>query len=202
MAYQNAIEMNAAPGEGMDVHGAGASVNSDNILEKFSHYRHARRELLAALDLRSNRDPLAEFSEWLVAQLTRGRLAGNRVQPGYDVVGPAGERIQVKYLANPTGKWINEHPIKVDDQMDAYAIVFFVDLVPTSVAIFSSQRLAEVARALGKRHPNQDTTLQLTKRNLEAIFADADTFKALGLRLHAETGSGWGTVIREALAAK
>ena len=51
----------------------------------------------------SNRDPLAEFSERLVAALLSGALAPNRVQAGYDVTLPVGGTVQVKYLADPEG---------------------------------------------------------------------------------------------------
>lgn len=47
-------------------------------------YRPARQQMLATLRLdASNRDPLAEWSEHLVAALTGGVLAPSRVQAAY-----------------------------------------------------------------------------------------------------------------------
>src|SRR6185437_6645105 len=49
---------------------------------------------------RSNRDPLAEFSEHFVAALTGGTLAASPVQAGWDVQLASEEKVQGKYLAN------------------------------------------------------------------------------------------------------
>jgi hypothetical protein len=50
----------------------------------YQRYMEARNALLDELQLkrRSNRDPLSEFSEWLVAALVDGTLADSPVQPG------------------------------------------------------------------------------------------------------------------------
>jgi UDP-N-acetylglucosamine 2-epimerase (non-hydrolysing) len=81
-------------------------------------YARARQAMLESLGLpASNRDPLAEFSEHLVRALVVGEFPESRVQRSYDVI--AGKRkIQVKYLANPIGPWINEHAVRVNDEMD------------------------------------------------------------------------------------
>lgn len=152
------------------------------LLQYFQEYRRARLALLERLGCpHSNRDPLAEFSERLVASLLGGRLAESRVEKGYDVVLPDGGRVQVKYLANPTGTWVNGHTIRFTADMEAYAVVFFVDLQPTTVLIFPREGCAAVAAALGKRHPAQETTLQLTQRNYEQILRQHDRFTALGV---------------------
>jgi hypothetical protein len=144
--------------------------------------------------LSSNRDPLAEFSEWLVARLVEGRLATSRVQAGFDVIGPSGDRIQVKYLANPKGEgaWTNEHEVRFDGDLDAYAIVFFSDLELESIVMFTRDRLEEVGRALDKRHPNQGFTLQLTRRNRDQILRETDRFRELGVRAYVPSEElGW-----------
>lgn len=83
---------------------------SDRLMQAMARYSLARREFLAELGLgRSNRDPLAEFSEGLVAALLGGTLATSRVQRGHDLVAPRYGQVQVRYLANPPGPWINEH---------------------------------------------------------------------------------------------
>ena len=43
-----------------------------------------------------------------MAALLDGTLPESRVQRGYDVIA-GGERIQVRYLGNPSGAWVNEH---------------------------------------------------------------------------------------------
>jgi hypothetical protein len=152
------------------------------LIKHFQEYRRARLALLDILGYpHSNRDPLAEFSERLVASLLGGRLAESRVEKGYDVVTPEGRRVQVKYLANPDGTWVNEHTVKFTADMDAYAVVFFANLRPATVLIFQRKGCVAVAAALSKHHPAQETTLQLTQRNYEQILRQCDRFAALGV---------------------
>lgn len=138
------------------------------LLTALGHYRQARRELLAILGLpESNRDPLAEFSEHLVASLIGGALAESRVQRGWDILTSEGAHVQVRYLANPSSQWVNEHLVDFrSPETDQYALVTFEDLAPTAVLIFRRATLGSLGAWLGKRHPNQDVTLQLTHRNV------------------------------------
>jgi hypothetical protein len=156
------------------------------VLAAYQRYIEARNALLEELRLKrqSNRDPLAEFSEWLVAALVEGTRADNPVQKGWDVRGPDGERIQVKYLANPAGRWINEHLVHVSGQMDSYAVVIFEALLPQAVIVFPAHNLAALGTALGKRHGDLDTTLQFTRANYRQILKNAAWFKTLGVRLY------------------
>lgn len=152
------------------------------VLAVYERYIEARNALLRELNLQSNRDPLSEFSEWLVAALVKGTLAGSRVQKGWDVRTPDGNRVQVKYLANPSDHWVNEHEIKFTDDMDNYAIVFFEALLPQAVIIFPAYDLMKVGHALGKRHPNLDKSLQFTRANYRQILSNPSLFTALGVR--------------------
>jgi hypothetical protein len=156
------------------------------VLAVYNRYVEARDALLKELGLKraSNRDPLCEFSEWLVATLVEGVLADSPVQKDWDVQGTDGEKIQVKYLANSAGVWVNEHEIKVNAQMDSYAIVIFEALLPQAVVIFPARNLAAVGEKLGKRHGSLDTTLQFTKANYQQICTDPTGFKSLGVRLY------------------
>ena len=155
----------------------------EELREAFARYARGRAELLEALGIEgSNRDPLAEFSERIVAALLDGELAGNRVQRGWDVIAD-GHHIQVKYLANPsTEVWVNEHHIVVTADMDAYAIVFFEALLPVSVIVFPADRLEAIGAELGKKHPNQATTLQLTRVNYRRLIGERERFTNLGVR--------------------
>lgn len=147
-------------------------------------YRAARREFLEALGIPvSNRDPLAEFSERLVAVLVGGRLADSRVEKGYDITDERGRKIQVRYLANREGKWVNEHLVKFDGGVDFYALVIVEALEPRTVICFSRDTLRMVCARLGKRHPHQEITLQLTQVNAKAMLADRASFRAMGVRI-------------------
>lgn len=155
-----------------------------HLLRAFAKYRSARLEFLQQIGRpNSNRDPLAEFSECLVAQLLGGRLAASRVQKDYDVIAPDGRRVEVKCLANPRGSWVNERDIEFRGETDAYAIVFFEELEPTHVLVIDRSRLAEICRRLGKRHEKQDTLLRMTRRNFQTILANAKEFEPLGVQL-------------------
>lgn len=86
------------------------AASAAELLAALNAYRIARQALLIRLGLpSSNRDPLAEFSEHLVAALTGGTLATSRVQARYDLVLGDSTTVQVRYLANPAGPWVNEH---------------------------------------------------------------------------------------------
>ena len=162
----------------------------DQLRAAFASYARARHAMLEALGLpASNRDPLAEFSEHLVKALVDGEFPPSRVQPDYDVIAADGGRIQVKYLANATDGWVNEHEIRVTGGMDEYAIVFFEALLPVAVIVFPARGMAAVGHALGKRHPHQDRTLQLTRSNYRAIVMDPSRFASLGVRVFG--ASGW-----------
>lgn len=69
-------------------------------LGPFHEYMQARCEFLKSVECSTScRDPLAEFSEWLVAQLLSATFAASRVQKGFDVIRQNGRQVQVKYLA-------------------------------------------------------------------------------------------------------
>jgi hypothetical protein len=161
-----------------------ARPNWEELRGAFERYSRGRAELLEAIGVTgSNRDPLAEFSERLVAALLDGELAPNRVQPGWDVMASE-RRVQVKYLANASQEvWVNEHHIHVTADMDDYAIVFFEALLPVTAMVFRCDRLLDIATALRKKHPNQETTLQLTRANYRQLMAERDAFAERGVRI-------------------
>ncbi len=127
---------------------------------------------------------MAEFSERHVARLLDGTLATNRVQPGYDLTAPTGERVQVKYLPNPAAGWINEHHVRFGHpDCDSYALVFLEDLLPIAVIVFPRSKIAEVCSALGKRHSFRHVSLQLTRRNFLQILDEERRFEHLGVQV-------------------
>lgn len=129
---------------------------------------------------------MAEFAERLVEGLVSGTHAPSRVQKDWDIEGPDGEKIQVKYLANTgssAGTWVNEHPLVAPVQADSYALVVYEDLKPVAVVKFTLSRLAEVCARLGKRHGQQDKTLQLTRLNYLTFIENREEFENLGVRV-------------------
>jgi len=159
--------------------------NLNEFLSAFLSYRTARLEFLNYIGcVESNRDPLAEASEHLVALLTGGELVKNRVQKGYDVVGYDGERIQVKYLANPLNTGVNGHIIQFPDEADLYAVVVFENLLPRSVLVFTRESLGPAYDRLGKRHKGRGERLELTKVNTETILSNAQEFSKIGITVY------------------
>jgi hypothetical protein len=152
------------------------------LLAALDEYRQARERLLGVLGHASNRDPLAEVAEHLVAALMGGRLAQNRVQKAWDIELPDGAKVQVKYLANAAGPWVNEHLVHRIDGVDWYVLVIIEAFAVTGVLAFPTD-LTSVCRALGKCHPKQDTTLQFTRTNWMAIRSDPQRFRALRMRV-------------------
>lgn len=153
------------------------------LIQAYGAYREARQRLLRAIGCRpdSMRDPLAEFSEILVAKLTGERQAESPVQKGWDLIAEDGTTTQVRYVANPAGTWVNWHEVSFSPGVNRYALVIFESLEPTGVLIFSSDTLRDVCRRLGKRHPNQDRTLQVTQVNVRRLREERHEFAALGV---------------------
>ena len=155
------------------------------LLSQFQIYSKARSLFLEELNLsKSCRDPLAEFSEIFVGKILNATLADSRVQKGYDLIRPNQRLVQVKYLLNPSRVWINEHTIIFPSMVDEYALVIFVALQLKAVIIFQRETLSQVCSLLAKAHPNQDTTLQFTKRNYETILSEKSKFEKLGLEVY------------------
>jgi len=161
----------------------------DVLMETWSRYRPARLDLLSRLHRpKSLRDPVCEWSEMLVKQLLHGRFpvkpdqSIDPVRKDYDVVlDKDGTQVQIKSLSNLSGKWVNEHLIQFTGSVGAYAIVFFTDLRPETVLIFPKQQLKHICERLRKRHPKQDTELQLTQRNFGQILAEKRAFAYLAV---------------------
>ncbi len=152
-------------------------------LTEFNRYSQSRREFLASLSVADScRDPLSEFAEWLALQELGGQLADSRVQQGYDLVTESGDKVQVKYLANPAGAWRNGHVVDFSLDTDQYAIVFIEDLRVVAMLVFARDSLEQVCQRLKKRHPRQDQTLQLTQLNYQTILDDPDLFRDIGVR--------------------
>jgi hypothetical protein len=144
-------------------------------------YRLARQHMLTTLGLDiSNRDPLAEWSEHIVAALVGGELAPSRVQAGYDLTTPSGLRVQVRYLANRRDTWVNWHVVRTPAGADRYALVLFEAFEAIGVLLFPPQ-LTAICDALAKRHGDRDVSLQFTRRNWWTIRDDHDRFRQLGM---------------------
>jgi len=156
----------------------------DVDLSALQPYLSARKALLKVIECSGScRDPLAEFSEYVVARQLNARLAASRVQKGFDLVGPTGRRIQVKYLSNPNEKWINEHPVVFPPEADDFALVVFEAFELRAVLVFPRESMQPAGRLLRKRHPDQERTLQFTQRNFLQILQHQEAFEAVGIRV-------------------
>lgn len=181
--------ISAFEGEGRRMQEDGPTI--DMLMETWNCYRPARLDLLSRLHRpKSLRDPVCEWSEMLVKQLLHGRFpikpdqSIDPVRKDYDIVlDKDGTQVQIKSLSNLNGKWVNEHLIQFTGSIGAYAIVFFTDLRPETVLIFPKQQLKRIFERLRKRHPKQDTELQLTQRNFGQILAEKRDFAYLGIRI-------------------
>lgn len=152
------------------------------LLTALRSYRAARREFLSYLGCDgSNRDPLAEFSERIAHAVLGGTLATSRVQKGYDLVTEAGEKVQVKYLANPADAWVNEHDVDFGGGCDRYALLIVEALDAKALLVFSKDGIKDVCSELKKIHPNQDRLLKLTRRDYLALAASPERFEQFGV---------------------
>lgn len=153
------------------------------LLDELRRYRDARVAMLDILGLpRSNRDPLAEFSEHLALALLGGKLADSRVQAGWDLELDDAARAQVRYLANPSPAWVNEHMVHSIPGVHWYVLVLFEAFEIIGVIAFPPN-LAPVCELLGKRHDKTETTLQFTRRNWLKIAGDPSHFESLGAKV-------------------
>ena len=151
-------------------------------LTAYEAYHKARQLFLTSIGCAiSNRDPIAEFSEHLVAVLVNGELAKNRVQKDYDVISPVGEFIQVKYLTNPKGMNVNGLEIRFLGNVQKFAVVYFEDLHLHSVLQFDRNSLDLVYDRLGKRHKGRGDLLLLLNSNVGTMLFHVDEFKKLGV---------------------
>ena len=86
--------------------------DATELIRALRAYRDARQEFLAALGCTgSNRDPFAEFSERIAHAVLGGSLAASRTQKGWDLRDPGNRRVQVRYLANPEGRWMTSRRV-------------------------------------------------------------------------------------------
>ena len=160
------------------------NAEAKQVMAGFAKYSSARRQFLTSIGLPgSNRDPLAEFAECLAASLLEGRRAPSRTQKGWDIQLADGSKVQVKYLANRSDAWVNEHPVRFENGVTRYALLIIEDLSPRALVVMSSSRLTDVCSKLGKRHPNQDCTLQFTRANFRQLIRERAQFEALGVEI-------------------
>jgi hypothetical protein len=157
---------------------------TDHLLAALRQYRAARIALLSAIGTGgSNRDPLAEFAERIAHAQLGGTLATSRVQKGWDFLDPEGRTVQVRYVANPAGTWVNEPVIDFRGGCERFALVAYEALDARALLVFSSNTMAAVNARLAKRHRDLDVCLGLTQRNYAEIVTSADEFRALGVEV-------------------
>ncbi|GAA2845547.1 hypothetical protein Acy02nite_47040 [Actinoplanes cyaneus] len=112
-----------------------------------------------------------------------GELAVSRVQAHWDLTLHGGDKVQVKYLANPASGWVNEHTVHAHPEVAYYALVLFEAFTVTGVLVLPIAQLSAVHAELGKRHSRGEGELQLTRRNWQTILDDPERFRAHGVRI-------------------
>jgi len=152
------------------------------LLRALEAYRGARLSFLQELGCSSNRDPLVEFSERVVAAWLGGALAKSPVQKDWDLRLDDGSTVQVRYLANPADRWDNEHHVRFTPGLGWYALAVFEAFELTAVVCFPARSIGSVCHRLGKRHPDQERSLQLTRANFRALLAGRPQFEDLGVQ--------------------
>ncbi|MBO3739487.1 hypothetical protein [Actinoplanes flavus] len=79
--------------------------------------------------------------------LLGGELAASRVQAHWDLELPGGSKVQVKYLANPAGRWVNEHTVRRPaGEVQQYALVLFEAFAVVGVVVMPLAGLPESMR--------------------------------------------------------
>jgi hypothetical protein len=114
--------------------------------------------------------------------LSRNNSALKRRNRGFRraiLVTADGIKVQVKYLANPTGTWRNGHSVIFPEGVDLYAIVIIEALEVTGIVIFSRATLAEVCQRLKKKHIDK---LDFYQATFHRILADQERFSQLGVQ--------------------
>ena len=155
------------------------------LLDALGRYRMARSEFLEALGcIGSNRDPFAEFAERIALAAVGGTMAPSRTQKGWDFTDGEGRRVQVRYVANPAGPWVNGHVVDFrGGHCDRYALLIIEAFEPKSLLVFDAAEMPAVGAALAKSHGNLEHTLQLTQRNYMTMLDDPARFGTLGVEV-------------------
>lgn len=158
---------------------------ASELLTALADYREARLRLLQLIEVPvSNRDPLAEFSERLVAAVWGGTCSPFRNQPGWDVRLPDGTTVQVKYLTNDaSGRWQNIHEVRLVNA-DAYAVVMIENFTVVGIAMFPCNAFQLIGKALGKRGSlGLDQGWDLTRTVWLRFRDEPETFRPLGVQV-------------------
>ena len=141
-ATSHAVSISALLNQLWQARAMESATSPPELMESLRTYRATRQEFLAFLGCKeSNRDPLAEFAERITQAVLGGSLATSRVQKGHDLVTDTGETVQVKYLANPEGTWVNEHPVDFRGGCDRYALLIVEALDAKALVVFCEKDL-------------------------------------------------------------
>lgn len=102
-------------------------------------------------------DLFVALAEHRLVDLLGGQVARSRVQAGRDAMTPEGT-VQVRTLSNTSpDQWVNELTVLSVPGVDRYA--------------------------LGKRHGDQATTLQITRRDFVRLLSEQESAAAVGAQV-------------------
>lgn len=118
--------------------------------------------------IRTFKNPVEDFSEWLVAKYMNGQLAKNVNQKDYDVE-TADKYVQVKSIAKAPNN-PNDYIVKTKDRENQrathYAFVFFDNDLPTDIYIVNADYVRDYPMS------------QIKRRNLNEICGEPDAIIA------------------------
>ncbi|MET9880388.1 hypothetical protein ABZZ36_38150 [Actinacidiphila glaucinigra] len=95
---------------------------------------------------------------------------------------PNEEKVQVRYLANASVPWANEHLVHRLPGVDWYVLVLFKAFEVVGVASFPPD-LTAICAALDKQHPHQERHLQFTRCNWLTVRDHVEAYRALSMRI-------------------
>ncbi len=154
-----------------------------SVVDRFDAYLKAQQAIQTAPDRPiSSRDPFAEFSERLVAAWLGGELTDGG-QSTYDVIDGEERPVQVRWLAHPTGEWVNEFPIRFVPGVDRFALVFISASLFAGALCLDRAFVPQVSAELGKLHAQQGTTFSLSQADWQTLVAERVRFEPLGISL-------------------
>jgi hypothetical protein len=114
--------------------------------------------------------------------LLGGDLAASRVQKGYDRTTAAGERVQVRYGANPADRWIKEHLVDFRADCDRYALVIFEASTRGLCSSSRGRAMARFARLWRSVIPIRSRASNSTNGTIASSWR-ADLLKGVGVQV-------------------
>ena len=151
----------------------------------YREYLDATDRLLRNLNsYGSQKDPIPEIAEQIIAAAKQGTLADSPVQPDWDVRLPDGKTIQVRSLRNTSlDRWTNEHTMVDTGGFDYYALVVFINRKPKYYLWVPMVHFAELKKLWNARGKIEDE-VGVTSLRMRQVMKDDGKFNSIGVYIH------------------